>query len=397
MRTKLNNNIISGTLFILLLAGLSSCGKNTKNAGALASNEVIPDSIVEMRNDQIKLAGIETGTVEMRMINNSLKVNGAVSVGPQNLASVCAPMGGFVKSVSLLPGNQVNKGQTLAIIENREFVDIQQEYLEAQSKLEYAEAEFNRHSDLFKEDVYSEKNLQQVTADYKSLKARVNALARKLALIGIDPAVLTEENITASVPLLSPISGFIRSVNVNVGKSVSPVDVVFEIINNDKLILELTLFEKDAGKVALGQNVGFFINNETERHDAVIYQTGKSVRTDRTIIVYAAVTGKCKNVLPGMYVNAVIETSSNRVASLPSEAIVTFDDKDYIFVFEKDKEENGIPFSEYKIVEVRKGASDEGFTEVGLPPDFNPGESKVVTKGAYNLLSAKKNAGEMAC
>ena len=397
MRTRFNNGTTFRTLLILLLAGLASCGKTAKDAGSPAANEVLPDTIVEMRNDQIKLAGIETGTVEMRNINNSLKVNGAVAVGPQNLASVCAPMGGFVKSVSLLPGNQVSKGQTLAIIENRDFVDIEQEFLEARSKLEYAEAEFNRHSDLYKEEVYSEKNLQQVTADYKSLKARVSALSRKLALIGIDPALLNEDNITASVPLLSPISGFIRSVNVNVGKSVSPADVMFEIINNDKLILELTLFEKDAGKVVLGQKAVFFINNETEKHDAVIYQTGKSVGADRTIIVYAAVTGKCKNVLPGMYVNAVIETSTNRVASLPSEAIVTFDDKDYIFVFEKDKQENGVPFSEYRMVEVRKGASDGGFTEVGLPPDLNADASRVVIKGAYNLLSAKKNAGEMAC
>jgi multidrug efflux pump subunit AcrA (membrane-fusion protein) len=186
-------------------------------------------------------------------------------------------------------------------------------------------------------------------------------------------------------------------VNVNVGKSVSPSDVIFEIINNDKMILELTLFEKDAGKVALGQNVGFFINNESERHDAVIYQTGKSVGTDRTITVYASVKGKCENVLPGMYVNAIIETSSNKVASLPSEAIVTFDDKDYIFVFERDKEENGLPFSEYRIVEVHKGASEAGFTEVRLPAYFKPDGSKVVVRGAYNLLAAKKNAGEMAC
>ena len=98
-----------------------------------------------------------------------------------------------------------------------------------------------------------------------------------------------------------------------------------------------------------------------------------------------------------MYVNAIIESTSNTVAALPSDAIVSFDDKDYIFVFDKDKEEDGKPFTEYRIIEVHKGVSDGGFTEIILPEGFDISTAKVVIKGAYNLLSAKKNAGEMAC
>ena len=79
---------------------------------------------------------------------------------------------------------------------------------------------------------------------------------------------------------------------------------------------ELTLFEKDADKVSTGQKIRFFINNETEQHEAVIYQTGKSINADKTYKVYASVQGTCKNVLPGMYVNAIIESTSNEVVAL---------------------------------------------------------------------------------
>jgi cobalt-zinc-cadmium efflux system membrane fusion protein len=162
-------------------------------------------------------------------------------------------------------------------------------------------------------------------------------------------------------------------------------------------LLELTLFEKDADKVSSGQKIRFFINNETEQHGALIYQTGKSIGSDKTYKVYASIQGTCKNVLPGMYVNAVIETSGNQVTALPSEAIVSFDDKNYIFVYEKEKEEEGKPFTEYRMIEVTTGFSDNGFTEVKLPDNFDGDHSRIVIKGAYNLLSAKKNAGEMAC
>ena len=113
--------------------------------------------------------------------------------------------------------------------------------------------------------------------------------------------------------------------------------------------------------------------------------------------VYASVMGVCKNVLPGMYVNAMIQSTSNKVTTLPSDAVVTFDEKQYIFIFDKDKVENNKPFTEYRMITVQKGVSEGGFTQVILPPDFNIKSAKIVIKGAYNLLSAKKNSGEMSC
>ncbi len=389
--------IISIIVFGLIIS-LNSCNNGDgKPVSEATEMEVLPENIVELRDDQIKLAGILTGSVEMRSVSNILKVNGIISAAPQNQATVCMPLGGFIKSTNLIPGNSVYKGQTLAVIENQDFVDIQQNYLEAKNKLVFAEAEYKRHTDLYKADVYSEKNLQQVTADYKNLKALVKSLEQKLFLIGINPAQLSEDNISNAVNLVSPINGFLKTVNVNIGKYVSPTDILFEIVNSDILFLELTLFEKDADKVAKGQKIKFYINNETEVHEALISQTGKSVSDDKTFRVYGTVIGSCKNILPGMYVNALIEESDQKVTALPSEAVVSFDDKDYIFVFESEKMEEGNAMTEYRIYQVKKGVTSSGYTEITLPEGFDITAARVVIKGAYKLLSAKKNAGEMAC
>lgn len=383
-------------VFLGFLVVFASCSKN-KPAAATNTVEVLPEGIVELREDQIKLANIELGSVAMESLGNILKVNGIISVAPQNFATVCMPLGGFIKTTTLLPGNSVTKGQVLAVIDNQEFVDVQQSYLEAKNRLTFAEADFKRHTDLYKNDVYSEQNVQQVTVEYKNLKALVKSLEQKLILIGINPDQLREDNISSTVNLLSPITGFLKAVNINIGKYVSPTEVLFEIVNNDKLFLELTLFEKDADKVIRGQNVKFYINNETETHEAVVTQTGKSVGQDRTFMVYANVSSVCKNLLPGMYVNALISETGTKVTALPTDAVVSFDDKDYIFAFERNKEEAGKAFTEYRMVEVKKGVSGSGFTEITLPDGFNMVTAKIVTKGAYSLLSAMKNAGEMAC
>jgi membrane fusion protein, heavy metal efflux system len=383
-------------IFGILLSPVS-CRTDNSTAEKKAETEIIPDDIVEMREDQVKLADIQIGAIEMRAVSNTLRVNGVISVAPQNFATVCMPLGGFIESTTLFPGNAVNKGQTLAVIENQDFVDIQQNYLEAKNKLVYAEAEYKRHTELYKDDVYSEKNVQQVTVEYKNLKGMVRSLEQKLYLIGIDPNNLNEDNISNTVNLVSPIKGYLKTVNVNIGKYASPTDILFEIVNSDKLFLELTLFEKDAEKVTAGQKIKFFINNETEVHEAIISQTGKSISDDMTYRVYATITSTCKNLLPGMYVNAIIEESDAKVPSLPSEAVVSFNDKNLIFIWYKEKMEEGKPFTEYRIIEVRKGVSSEGFTEITLPEGLDINSVKVVIKGAYNLLAAKKNAGEMAC
>jgi len=388
--------IFTGLILPVICAVVVSC-KGRATVSEQKQAEILADDIVEMRADQVKLAGIDTGRIREHEITGWLKVNGVVTVPPQSSATICAPLGGFVKSINLIPGSKVSKGEVLAVIENQEFVDLQENYLEARNRYEFARADYDRHSELYKNDVYSEQNLQQVTTDYKVLKARVNALEQKLAMIGIDYKNLNEENISRLLPLISPIAGTVSIVNVNSGKYVTPSDVMFSVINSDKLLLELTMFEKDVDKVTPGQKIKFLINNEQEEHDAVIYQTGKQINTDRTYRVYADVISKCRNLIPGMYVNALIQTSSEKVDAVPAGAVVSFDDKNYIFIFNRDKTENGANVTEYKMIEVKTGISDKEYIQVILPPDFSTGSAEVVIKGAYNLLAARKNSGEMAC
>jgi len=393
---KMRTNIFFLIVFFSLLI-ISCKNKNASTEENGDKEEILPPNTVEMNDAQYKTAGIELGQVEYKVLSNVLKVNGIVNVPPQNLVSVSVNMGGFVKSTDLVQGSPVSKGQVLAVIENPEFIELQQNYLESKNKLEFAEADYNRQKDLYKENVSSEKTYQQALSEYKSLKTRMFALEQKLILIGIDTKQLTEEKISRSVSVVASISGYIKTVNINIGKYVNPTDVMFEIVNNQKLTLELSLFEKDIASVSIGQKIRFSLPDNSIEQSAVIYQVGKTIGDDKTVKVYAAVNNEDKNLLPGMYVNAFIEISNDSTTSLPEEAVLTFDDKNYFFIFSEQKKEDGNNISLFMMIEVKKGISNNGFTEVILPKDFDIKKSKVVIKGAYNLLSAMKNAGDMAC
>jgi cobalt-zinc-cadmium efflux system membrane fusion protein len=103
-------SFISSSIISALLITLISCNGGTKSGIAAKETEIIPEDIVELRDDQVKLANIETGNIVLRDLSRKLKVSGIVTVSPQNHATVCMPLGGFVKSTSLMPGNPVSKG-----------------------------------------------------------------------------------------------------------------------------------------------------------------------------------------------------------------------------------------------------------------------------------------------
>lgn len=380
---------------IVILSALltASCGKNKKAEETHAHEEHA--DVVELTPSQITASDVKLGSVQMRPVSNTLKVNGEIASLPQNNACVSMPLGGRIRSVSLMPGSPVRKGQTLAFIENPDFIDIQQSYLEAKSKLEYVSADYKRQKELFNNDAASKKNLQLVTSEYKSLKIQIHALEQKLLLIGINPHRLNDRNITRSVAVKSPMSGYVKNVNVSLGQMISPSDKLFEIVSLENLFIKLTIFEKDIDKISKGQLITFYINDEEESHDAVVYQTTKTIDDDKSYKVYASIRSKCGNILPGMYVNARICSLPMKSPTLPDEAVVSFGGKNYIFVYNRQKKEHGLMMTEYKMIQVKKGVSQDGFTQITVPSGIDT--NKIVVKGVYSLLSAMKNSGEMSC
>ncbi len=383
---------------IYLMGVMIIFGCGNKKAVTESQHEELPANVVEMNEAQYKAAGIELGGLEDKLMSNELRVNGLVNVSPQNLVSISAIMGGYVKSTSLVQGSLVAKGQVLAIMENTAFIELQQNYLESKAKLEYAENEYNRQKDLNKENVNSAKTLQQATAEFKSLQSMVYALQQKLKLIGIDPGKLRYDNISSAVNIVSPIAGYVKTVNVNIGKYINPTDVMFEIVNTQNLTLELGVFEKDIEKVSIGQRLSFTQPNALDKmYDATISQVGKAINQDKTIKVSAAINSDTKSLLPGMFINAIIKIQNDTLPTLPDEAILSFEDKNFIFVFTEKKKEGDKMVNLFQMIEIKKGVSNNGFTHVVLPKSFDIKSKHIVIKGAYSLLSALKNAGDMAC
>ena len=133
----------------------------------------------------------------------------------------------------------------LAVIRNPDFVQLQQDYLETRSQLKFAKAEYERQGELYRQEVAPQKNYQRAQAEYEAMQVKTSAQAARLRFAGlpVGGAIVT------TAALRTPKSGFVKAVNVSVGQSVTPTDVLFEIVDPEHLHVELTVFEKDIPQV----------------------------------------------------------------------------------------------------------------------------------------------------
>jgi cobalt-zinc-cadmium efflux system membrane fusion protein len=371
-------NIITALSIILLI---NACEPKSENKPEAVTND--SSNIIRLTPAQHKAANITLQALEARPMGTSLKVNGMLDVPPQNLITISAPMGGFVKTTKLLQGMKVKQGEVIATLENQDYIQLQQEYLDNKSKLEFLDAEYNRQTELARENVNAQKSLQQAKSQHQSMKALVKSLEAKLAMINIDASKLSESTITPAIRLYSPIAGYVTVVNVNIGQYVNATDVMFKIVNIEHIHAELQVFEKDISKVKVDQKVTFQLAHEPEHRTASVYLIGKEISADRTVRIHCHLDKEDEHLLPGMYITASIETTSHNAEVLPSNSIINFEGKDYVFATTKTKDE-------FEMINIRAGQTAGGYTEVELPSGFDKTRS-FVSVGAFELLGVLRN------
>ena len=376
-------NATKSILFLSALWLVISCASKNAEPENIDTGEI--ENSVILSNDQLKNAGIELGKISQKSISSVLKVNGRIDVPPQNMISVSVPMGGYLKSTKLLPGMHLNKDEVIAVMEDQQYIQLQQDYLTARARLNFTANEYNRQKELNQSKASSDKVFQQTEVDYTTEKINVKSLAERLKLIGVNLDKLDENSISKSINLYSPIDGYVSSVNVNIGKYTQPSEVLFELINPADIHLALTIFEKDLNKLSIGQTVYAYTNSQPDkRYECEIILIGKNLSAERSTEVHSHFENYDKSLIPGMYMNAEIEIKNNTVYALPEEAIVRFENNQYIFLSESE--------STFAIQEVKTGDSENGFIEIISGETLI--DKNVVMKGAYNLLMTMKNKVE---
>lgn len=365
---------------------------------------------VELNEAQYTASDIQLGTFSMKNLSEVVNANGYTKLPPQNQADVSVFVSGIVKSISVIEGQSVRKGQVIATIESPEFTRIQQDYLTSKSNLSFLKLEYDRQRVLSEEEVSARKVFERTKADYEVEKARFASLGKQLQTMNINP----NSGAVASVPVVAPISGSITEVNIKIGTNVTPGTPLVNIVDNSQLHVDLLVYEKDLGKVKTGQNVRFVLTNQDKSEiTGKIFSVGKAFENEtKSVAVHADIENDKQQLIPGMYVNALIDVGANTVKALPADAIVKAEGKEFIFILEKiedeskaegekpahdeqdgHKHDDGDAHQEaagkgyhFQRIEVKTGTAQLGFVQA-TPLQELPEKAQIVLKGAYYIQS----------
>ncbi len=369
---------IISTAIIFTLVLFQSCANKAEEVITTDSTEA---NEIVVSKEQFEYNKMTLSKLEKQPFSTTVQTTGQIDVPPQNKVLVNAKMGGFIKSTPLLLGDYVEKGATLVVIENPEFISLQQQYLEKKQQISYLEAEYNRQKTLNNEQIASEKNFLKAESEYNSTLATVKGLEKTLGLIGISTASLNKDNISSTSIITAPISGNISALNVTTGSHVSATDPILEITNSDHMHLELEVFEKDALKIKKGQPLTFSIPETGDiEYPAEVHLVSSTIdATKRTVRVHAHINDSLQQYFAvGMYVSAQINVSQRQLTALPSASIGEMGDNSYALLLIKSDNENYY-FSKEQVNIIEKSNK---FVAIDLPIN----ENQYLTNGVYSLI-----------
>lgn len=379
----LNHTVLVSTLLITLLFSCNRSGNTGSDAIDITENPHL--NTITVTRAQFETSGMKLGSLEEKSFARKVKANGFIDVPPERKASVSVKLGGFVKGFTILPGDKVAQGAVLFTLENPDFIQLQQDYLEARAQLSYLKSDYERQKSLADDNIASQKSFLKAESDYKVMQAKYSGLKERLKLLNINTAQLEEGNIESTVKVFAPIGGYISKVNITRGAFVSPNDVAVEIVNTEHMHVELQVFERDIVDIRKGQPITFFLRGTTTHpYRGDVYLVGRTIENDtRTVNIHGHIENEDQltNVLPGMYVEATIDVATNLRTVLPSEAVVSLDDQYFVLVRVEDNKE-GFAF---KKQQVTIGEFNNEWTEIINVADFKADDVFLV-KGAFNLI-----------
>lgn len=447
MKNKIMNRIFAMTIINLLLI-IFFTGCNSKEDVNNVSKETHSEKSehkeegdnheneVALSEEQIKLMGIEMTKLESQNISGYIKVNGEIMMNQDNESKVGSIIPGRVKKIYVKEGSFVSAGQTLAVIENPDLINVQVDYINAKNEFEFSKQEYERQQKLNSDNIGSKKNFAEIESNYKRSLANYKTLEEKLTSYKISKSRFdniytdTVADLQRNYSITAPISGNVVSRMITIGQYVEPSTDMFHIVNTTTVFVDLSIFEKDLARIKVGQKVSVEAgSNPDKTYDGKVSFINKVFDDkNRTVKVRVTVNNKSQELYPFMFITAKIYVNDDNVLAVPVSAIESEGENKYIFVktderkkietheehsgeegnAEKEEHEHavgevhkegdehsgeeGIVFKKYQI---NTGISDDKFVEI-IPIEELKEGTEIISKGTFYIKSEfkKEELGE---
>jgi membrane fusion protein, heavy metal efflux system len=348
--------------------------------------------------------GLKVVPAKEQTLTTGLQVNGQIEAIPGKTAEVNAPVAGRILRLSVQPGQAINAGQSLTVLDSSEIRTLAVEaeraralgrtqVAQAQARLQLAKSTYEREKELVRLKISPRKDYEVAEAELRQAQTDLDAARTQLklssALLNNRLAQLGQRGVSArgdgSVILAAPLTGMVADQKVTAGEAVEPGKMLFKVVSLGQVWATAQVYEKDLSRVQVGQ----LVEVVTQSYPGKIFK-GRISSLDstinpetRTLAVRAILDNPGGLLKPAMFATLRLTTGSRAqpVTVIPRSAVLEVDGKPVVYV------QNGGAFEPTAIT---LGQSDGPWIEV--KDGVFPGD-KVVSERAFQLRAQALKGG----
>jgi RND family efflux transporter MFP subunit len=279
------------------------------------------------------LVNVRVQPAEKKKVQPYLETTGTLNAYEE--VSVSSEVDGIVRQLKVEEGSLVNKGSLLVEINDVDYtLDLKRSEAaskQAEANLDNAQAEYKRQEALYKEELVTKQQFDDITTKVALAKAALDGAKATLAM--------SREKLTRT-KVYSPLNGAVKEKKISVGDYVRNGTPLLQLIRVNPLKLNFTVSEKDAASIKIGQEVAFSVDaypaKQFKGTVSLLYPNLEE--KTRTLQAEALVPNFDRLLKPGFFVKILIYTAVQReVVLAPITALLYDNSVIRIFVVEGNK------------------------------------------------------------
>lgn len=345
------------TLSSILL--LAACDQSDKAADAAkAPQDQTSQNQALVKPSAELLARLSFTKVEEVDWRTQLKVSGSIELDEKRVARVGTTVSGRVTEIKVLRGDQVKKGDVLAMVHSPVLAEAQLTYLQAQSQYDLARKAAARAQLLFKEGVIAAAEQQRRESELVSNEAEWQAARDRMHILGMTDADIKQlersRKIQSVTSLRAPIDGVVIDRKVSQGQVLEPADLAYTIADLAQIWVVGEVPERYSADMYREKAVTVTIPAlaSEERKTQLSYVADTVTPQTRTLRVRAVLDNQDGRLKPDMLATLIIEGKAKKRLAIPETAIVREENVDKVFI--------KVSADQFELITVKLGEEENG-------------------------------------
>ena len=338
MKIKQNSAIFGliavGVVLAILILRLES--QTVMNEQEIAHEEKTDphEDKIELSDQQIEKSGITIRIAGTGNIKSLTTLPGEIHLNEDNTSHIVPRLAGVVEGVFVKLGEQVKKGQLLAVIASSELAEQRSAFLAAQSRLEIARANFAREKALFDADILPKKSLQLAQTTMQEAEIAIRNVQQKLKALGATSTISNDSSSINRYEIRAPFDGILIEKHIALGEAVKEDANIFIISDLSTVWANIIISAKDLSLVKVGEKVTIKATALDSRATGNVTYVGALMgEQTRTAIAYVTLDNPHMAWRPGLFINVEIVANETVVpVAVSSEAVQNVKDKPTIFI-----------------------------------------------------------------